>query len=122
MLLKVFYRLDSVRFPPPPLSFQVPPSEGRRDAGGGAAAHSLPVEPSGAAEGSGDGAAETGGLEQLVRGVEALRVFRALVGYGVGALVVITPSITCRCERLQQNTPSGQRNRRATQWLYDFRR
>ena len=53
MLLKVLYHPGLIRFPPPPLPFQVPPNEGRRDAGGGAAAHLLPVEPSGAAEGSG---------------------------------------------------------------------
>src|SRR5262249_23647025 len=69
---------------------QIASSEGRRDTGGGDAAHLLPVEPSGAAEGSGSmvqhkPVALNSWFAELLR----RRVFRALVAYGIAAFAVL---------------------------------
>jgi len=69
---------------------EIPPSEGRGDAGGGDAAHSIPVEPSGAAEGSGLPAGpKSTSLNGWFAELKRRRVFRALVGYGIGAFAVL---------------------------------
>src|SRR5215471_18512701 len=69
---------------------EIPPSEGRRDTGGGDAAHSLPIEPSRAAEGSGSTvqtkpAGPNGWFSELKR----RRVVRTLVGYGIASFAVL---------------------------------
>src|SRR5215471_13457026 len=69
---------------------EIPPSEGRRDTGGGDAAHSLPIEPSRAAEGSGstvqtNPAGPNGWFSELKR----RRVVRTLVGYGIASFAVL---------------------------------
>src|SRR5215471_14082584 len=68
---------------------EIPPSEGVRGAGGDAA-HSLPVEPSGAAEGSGSMAQpKPPGLNGWFAELKRRRVFRALVAYGIAAFAVL---------------------------------
>src|SRR5215510_3879630 len=69
---------------------EIPPSEGRRDAGGGDAAHGLPVDPSGAAEASGSMAHQKqAGLNSWFAELRRRRVFRALVAYGIAAFAVL---------------------------------
>jgi dienelactone hydrolase len=69
---------------------EIPPSEGLRDAGGGDAAHSLPLEPSEAAEGSGSIVRQKpAGLNGWFAELKRRHVFRAVVGYGVAAFAVL---------------------------------
>src|SRR5215472_16654826 len=68
----------------------IPPGEGRRDAGGGDAAHLISAEPSGAAEGSGSMVHQKlTGLSSWFAELKRRRVFRALVGYGIAAFAVL---------------------------------
>jgi TolB-like protein len=69
---------------------EIPPSEGRRDAEGGDAAHSFPVEPSGAGERSGSMVPQKPtGLSSWFAELKRRRVFRALVAYGIAAFAVL---------------------------------
>src|SRR5215813_8336042 len=69
---------------------EIPPSEGRRDAEGGEAAHSFHVEPSGAGEGSGSMVPhKQTGLNGWFAELKRRRVFRALVAYGIAAFAVL---------------------------------
>src|SRR5215813_2603716 len=68
---------------------EIPPSERVRGAGGDAA-HSLPVEPLGAAEGSGSTPGpKAAGLNGWFAELKRRRVFRALVAYGIAAFAVL---------------------------------
>src|SRR5215467_489018 len=68
----------------------IPPGEGRRDAGGGDAAHLISAEPSGAAEGSGSMVHQKPtGLSSWFAELKRRRVFRALVAYGIAAFAVL---------------------------------
>src|SRR5215813_8973730 len=72
-----------------PVRTESPPSEGLREGRGGDA-HSLPVEPSGAAEGSGAMVQPTStGLNDWFAELKRRRVFRALVGYGIASFAVL---------------------------------
>ena len=69
---------------------EIPPGEGLREARGGDAAHSLPVQPSGAAEGSGSMVQQKqAGLNGWFAELKRRRVFRALVAYGIAAFAVL---------------------------------
>src|SRR5215471_1164042 len=68
---------------------EIPPSEGRRDTGGGDAAHSLPVEPSGASGSASTVEPKEAGLNGWFAELKRRRVFRALVGYGIAAFAVL---------------------------------
>src|SRR5215510_12861040 len=68
---------------------EIPPSEGVRGAGGGAA-HSIPVEASEAAEGSGSTAGpKTASLNGWFAELKRRRVVRTLVGYGIASFAVL---------------------------------
>src|SRR6516162_8699371 len=69
---------------------EIPPSETVRDPGGGDAAHSIPVEPSGAAAGSGSPAGpKSAGLNSWFAELKRRRVVRTLVGYGIASFAVL---------------------------------
>src|SRR6516225_11069584 len=69
---------------------ETPPSDGVRDARGGDAAHSLSVEPSGAAEGAGSVVQQKqAGLNGLFAELKRRRVVRTLVGYGIASFAVL---------------------------------
>jgi len=69
---------------------EIPPSETVRDPGGGDAAHSIPVEPSGAAAGSGSPAGpKSAGLNGWFAELKRRRVVRTLVGYGIASFAVL---------------------------------
>ena len=69
---------------------EIPPSEAARDAGGSDATHSLPVESSGAGEGSSSRVQpKPAGLNGWFAELKRRRVFRALVGYGIAAFAVL---------------------------------
>jgi len=68
---------------------KIPPSKGVRRPGGGDALHSLPVEPSIAAEGSGSTAGPKPVALSWFAELKRRRVFRALVAYGIAAFAVL---------------------------------
>src|SRR5215472_11969537 len=69
---------------------EIPPSEGVCGAGGGDVAHSLPVQPSRAAEGSGSMAGpKPAALNSWFSELKRRRVVRALVGYGIASFAVL---------------------------------
>jgi hypothetical protein len=69
---------------------EIPPSEGVRDAGGGDAAHSLSVEPSGAAKESGSKVQQNqAGLNGWFAELKRRRVVRTLVAYGIASFAVL---------------------------------
>src|SRR5215831_3786809 len=69
---------------------EIPPSEGVRDPGGGDAAHSIPIEPSGVAEGSGSVVQQKqAGLNSWFAELKRRRVVRTLVAYGIASFAVL---------------------------------
>ena len=68
---------------------EIPPSEGRRDTGGGDAAHSLPVEPSGASGSGSTVQPKPAGLSGWLTELKRRRVVRTLVGYGIASFAVL---------------------------------
>src|SRR5215472_11933898 len=69
---------------------EIPPSEGVCGAGGGDVAHSLPVQPSRAAEGSGSMAGpKPAALNSWFSELKRRRVVRTLVGYGIASFAVL---------------------------------
>src|SRR5215510_8922409 len=68
---------------------EIPPSEGRRDAEGGDAAHSLPVEPSGVPASGSTAGPKPSGLNGWFSELKRRRVVRTLVGYGIASFAVL---------------------------------
>ena len=68
---------------------EIPSSEGVRDAGGGDAARSLPVESSGASRSGSTVRPKPAGLNGWFAELKRRRVFRALVAYGIAAFAVL---------------------------------
>src|SRR5215813_6423193 len=68
---------------------EIPSSEGVRDAGGGDAARSLPVESSGASRSGSTVRPKPAGLNGSFAELKRRRVFRALVAYGIAAFAVL---------------------------------
>src|SRR5215831_151704 len=68
---------------------EIPPSEARSDAGDGDAAHSLPVEPSGASRSGSTVQPKPAALNGWFAELKRRRVFRALVGYGIASFAVL---------------------------------
>src|SRR5215813_9343033 len=75
---------------------EIPPSEGRRDTGGGDAAHSLPVEPSGASGSGSTVQPKPAGLSGWFAELKRRRVVRTLVGYGIASFVVLNVAATAK--------------------------
>src|SRR5499427_7468628 len=68
---------------------EIPPSQGVRDAGGGDAAHSLPVEPSGVSGSGSTAGPKPAASNSWFAELKRRRVVRTLVGYGIASFAVL---------------------------------